>query len=454
MLTQDWGVIVEALSGSPVVEIGAGGALLRARDGWANWVLPPEQRDKTAHAPFMAPPIPAAPSAAQTPLQSPQRPYAASAQFAAAHASENGPFDSSTPMMAMQADLHGANDAGLPAAVLPPSVDAQHSPEPTAESDGVTVQQTSADAAPAGDEAPAVADVSLTPSDDVVVNVPHTKASQSSSQAADDVGASGRQQELPSAQPEPAATPPAVAQLCGHNGTRTASKLPKRSQRLCSLRQRQRGAQDIAEEPETTNSAVADAQRRSVEDSTAHKEAAHLHQEGVRRRLAPQRRPLVELPAQAIALCISAVSRRRDSCVAPDAGDDGCIGFSSGRPAASPKETATKASGSAKLTQQMAPVAAPASRHRSSEDLEDDMFQLDEVPAYALRSMSPSNLALSPGWRCSVHMTCSASAACRLAVCKSRVALFAHATTAREHAHSVRRWAIVVMTGAYQCSSC
>ena len=51
MLTQDRAVIVEALKGSPVVEIGSAGSMLRPREAWANWVLPVEQRDRTAHAP-------------------------------------------------------------------------------------------------------------------------------------------------------------------------------------------------------------------------------------------------------------------------------------------------------------------------------------------------------------------------------------------------------------------
>lgn len=51
MLTQDRAVILEALKGSPIVEMGTNGSMLRPREAWASWVLPVEQRDHTAHAP-------------------------------------------------------------------------------------------------------------------------------------------------------------------------------------------------------------------------------------------------------------------------------------------------------------------------------------------------------------------------------------------------------------------
>ncbi len=118
MLTQDWGVIVEALTNSPVVEVGAGGALLRAREGWAAWVLPPEQRDKTAHAPSAASSL--AGSAVQTPLQSPQRPRAVSVRPGAVQASEIGPAFSTAPVAAHRSEPD--SDAGQSAGDMAPAM--------------------------------------------------------------------------------------------------------------------------------------------------------------------------------------------------------------------------------------------------------------------------------------------------------------------------------------------
>ena len=80
MLTQDRTIILEALKGSPIVEIGIAGTMLRPRDAWANWVLPAEQRDHTAHAP---PPV-----ASTSPLATPQVPRTGSLPSAATVAVE------------------------------------------------------------------------------------------------------------------------------------------------------------------------------------------------------------------------------------------------------------------------------------------------------------------------------------------------------------------------------
>ena len=117
-LTQDWTIIVEALAKSLVVEVGAGGSLLRAREGWAAWVLPPDQRDRTAHAPSSTSSL--AGSAAQTPLQSPQRLRAAAARPGAVHASETGPGISAAPAVVQRTEPDSRPGARTAAPAVPP----------------------------------------------------------------------------------------------------------------------------------------------------------------------------------------------------------------------------------------------------------------------------------------------------------------------------------------------
>ncbi|GIL71970.1 hypothetical protein Vretifemale_2399, partial [Volvox reticuliferus] len=60
ILTLDWTLIVDAMSDSPIVEVSSDSTMLRARENWDRWVLPPQQRD-LSHNPAA---IKAAPAAA------------------------------------------------------------------------------------------------------------------------------------------------------------------------------------------------------------------------------------------------------------------------------------------------------------------------------------------------------------------------------------------------------
>lgn len=45
ILTLDWTLIVDAIADSPIVEVSSDSTMLRARENWDRWVLPPQQRD-------------------------------------------------------------------------------------------------------------------------------------------------------------------------------------------------------------------------------------------------------------------------------------------------------------------------------------------------------------------------------------------------------------------------
>ncbi|GIL45714.1 hypothetical protein Vafri_2882 [Volvox africanus] len=45
ILTLDWTLIVDAMADSPIVEVSSDSTMLRARENWDRWVLPPQQRD-------------------------------------------------------------------------------------------------------------------------------------------------------------------------------------------------------------------------------------------------------------------------------------------------------------------------------------------------------------------------------------------------------------------------
>ncbi|KXZ47077.1 hypothetical protein GPECTOR_38g314 [Gonium pectorale] len=60
ILTLDWTLIVDAMADSPIVEVSSDSTMLRARDNWDRWILPPQQRD-LSHNPAAIKAAPAAP---------------------------------------------------------------------------------------------------------------------------------------------------------------------------------------------------------------------------------------------------------------------------------------------------------------------------------------------------------------------------------------------------------
>ena len=327
MLTQDWAVIVEALTGSPVVEIGASGALLRAREGWANWVLPPDQRDKSAHAALTAP-TPAA-SAAQTPLQSPQRPHAASDMLATALSTfANGPVDSSLPESAVRRDGSGAADAPAPARDVAPAADAERPPAPMAEDACEPAPHENEQAAPAGSAAHAATDTAGESA--VTAPVPSSTAG-------------GEPKAAVSADVQASATS-AAAQSAGETG-----------------RSSERGGDDAV-----PTSATSDAPASTAEAAEPGAAASVASDHGA---------PIEHRAANEQAVPASAAPAKPVS-----AASDEPHAVPSAEQSAS---TATMAPGGASAP--AADAAAAVSGHRMSEDLEDDMFQLDEVRTFSRR---------------------------------------------------------------------
>ena len=118
MLTQDWGIIVEALAASPVVEVGAGGTLLRAREGWGRVGPPagPARQDRARAARSAQPRRLRLPD----PPAEPQRPRAVSVRSSAAQDSQNGPLISA-PAAAAHPSEPGS-DAGQSAGETAPAM--------------------------------------------------------------------------------------------------------------------------------------------------------------------------------------------------------------------------------------------------------------------------------------------------------------------------------------------
>ena len=92
MLTPDLAVILEALRDSPVVETSPDLLNIRARDGWAGWVLPPDARDPSVAAPKVAVAV-LSPSGVAAPalLPAPQLPLQQQAQAVARSNSSGRP---------------------------------------------------------------------------------------------------------------------------------------------------------------------------------------------------------------------------------------------------------------------------------------------------------------------------------------------------------------------------
>ncbi|GFR40100.1 hypothetical protein Agub_g652 [Astrephomene gubernaculifera] len=70
ILTLDWTLIVDAIADSPIVEVSSDSTMLRARENWDRWILPPQQRD-LSHNPAAIKAAPAAPAAPATDANSP-----------------------------------------------------------------------------------------------------------------------------------------------------------------------------------------------------------------------------------------------------------------------------------------------------------------------------------------------------------------------------------------------
>ena len=344
MLTQDWGVIVEALTGSPVVEIGAGGALLRAREGWANWVLPPDQRDKSVHAPLAAP-SPAV-SAAQTPLKSPQRPRTVADTSSTAHTAATGPVDSSLSGLAMPSNNSSAADAPSRAEDATPAADTVRPAATTAGDAGETAPQVNEEPAPADSAATAATDAAAEPA--VTVPGPVSTAGDEPSVAA--------QADL-----QPSATSAAAVQSAEVTGTSTE---PAEEAVPGSAAPDVLASAVDAAEPNVVASSVNN-HCASGEDSTANEQAAPVSAASGLPASAPADEPHAARPAGQSAGSAGLATTDSGSAMA-NPGD---------APAPAPDAaTASAAAGSA-----VAPVAAAGSGPRTSEDLEDDMFQLDEV---------------------------------------------------------------------------
>ncbi|GLC63381.1 hypothetical protein PLESTF_000030300 [Pleodorina starrii] len=65
ILTLDWTLIVDAMADSPIVEVSSDSTMLRARENWDRWILPPQQRD-LSHNPAAIKAAPAAAAPANT----------------------------------------------------------------------------------------------------------------------------------------------------------------------------------------------------------------------------------------------------------------------------------------------------------------------------------------------------------------------------------------------------